>query len=167
MPFIGASSLKDPVLAVQRSNLGVGFVRFFGEDLVVPGLFEEELANMVHAPSIGDEGTVVTGSPVSMDHGVDVSGAALVKAGVQGGDFDDTIIVGEVTATEEALLVYGVGGTEHAAVATIEASGVAVPELDECVGDGLASLNIEDTNVEDKRYATGCVAIGRYGLARL
>ena len=90
--------------------------------------------------------------PVVVNHGVNVGGATSIVARVDGGDLDDSLWVGKVPSTQEAVDL-DVGGLSSG-VATIDTRGVAGPEFYKCVGHGLAGTAVDQADVEDDGNAT-------------
>ena len=78
---------------------------------------------------------------------VDVNRASLVPAGIDGGKPGEALRIGALPAAEE-------GSTRRsAAEARVEPGGVAVPDLDERVPDGLAGRGVDDGRAQVEPHA--------------
>lgn len=127
-------------------------------DLVEEILLEEELANMLNL-ALGEAGAV---GDVGLDRDVDVRGSGDVVAGEEGQELDHSLVVGDLDSTQECIIVCGaVVASRHAIVergrvgvdageARIGTGSVAVPDRQSRLGQRLASLDVNDTNVEVK-----------------
>jgi len=94
---------------------------------------------------------------------MDVRRTAGVVTGENTVELNDTVIVGLLDTTKEGGVEAGLRATD----ARVDASGVAVPHLDEVVGDGLASVDVNDLVVEGDRHTALTLGnILAYELAR-
>lgn len=149
---IGGSLLaQDRVVGVGGKLLGVGVVGGEGLDGRDKVLVEEGLADVGGGDNVA-EGVVGVESSILVDHQVDVGGAGGVVAGEDGLELGDTVGVGLLDTAEPGLVDVGlVGGVTVAGGddAGVDTGGVAVPHLEVDVGDGLASVNVDDLVVKD------------------
>ncbi len=131
---------------------GVGGDLFDGCD---QGLVEEGLADV--AGVVGEaEGVVGEDGGFGVHHDVDVGGSACVVAGEDGLELGYAVGVGRLDPAEPGLLGVGLVGGVAVAVgddAAVHAGGVAVPDLDVNVGDGLAGGYVDDLVVEEQGNA--------------
>lgn len=86
--------------------------------------------------------------PVVVDHDVNVPSATRIVAWVDSRDLDDTLWVGEVATAQERIGLDVSGLASR--VASVETGSVRCPELNECVGHGLAGAAVDQANVEDE-----------------
>jgi len=79
---------------------------------------------------------------------VGVRGAARVVAGKDGLELDDAGVVAHLGAAQEGGVEAALGGD-----ARVGAGGVAVPEVDEQLGDGFAGGGVDELHVEVEGHA--------------
>lgn len=157
---IGRGTRVQAVFGVGGSVEGLEVVRVGAElvDLVEEILLEEELANVLNL-ALGEAGTV---GDVGLDRDVDVRGSGDVVAGEECQELNHALVVGDLDSAQEGIVVCrAIVASRHAVVergrvgvdageARVGAGSVAVPDRQSRLGQRLASLDVNDTNVEVK-----------------
>lgn len=155
---VGAGTRVERVLGVGGTvqSIQVGGVGLVGVNLVEQVLLEEELADVLDGAGRVRDAV----SDVGLGGDVDVRGTGDVVAGELGQELNDAVVVGDLDAAQEGLVVGGAVGPRGPAVqelcgvgvdageGRVGAGGVAVPDGQGDVGEGLARLDVDDTNVE-------------------
>lgn len=120
---VGGSILGKTILLVGQVLLLVGVVRVLLLDLVVEGLVEVQLAEVVGAAAgvrvVGQQGVALGGQDV------DVVGAAAVVAREDGVELDDALGVGLGYAAQEGGVEAGLAGA--LGDARVDSGGVGLP----------------------------------------
>jgi len=94
--------------------------------------------------------------PVGIDrwvlvyHDVDVRRATLVVPRIKGGELDETLIVCELTTTQEGVFM----DSSRRLVASVVACRISAPQLDKCVGERLAGSGVDNPDIKNKRHTT-------------
>ncbi len=133
---------RKAVIAVERVACPPAAV---GGDVGV-----DVLAQCIRKVHLSGEHVLLVGEHLEMD----VGGAALVPAGIDGAERDLAARVDQLRAAHEgaACRVDGVILT-LAAVAGIEAVRACVPDIDACTGDGLAGAGVQHHEAQSQRRA--------------
>ena len=94
--------------------------------------------------------------PVGIDrwvlvyHDVDVRRATLVVPRIKGGELDETLIVCELTTTQEGVFM----DSSRRLVASVVACRISAPQLDKSVGERLAGSGVDNPDIKNKRHTT-------------
>lgn len=126
--------------------IDAGCFDFGDEGLVVEDLTDvRDIATCI--------GAVLELGAVEVDHDMSVSCATSIVPWEESGELSDTIGVGGLETAEEGVVqVRGIQGTDSISAgdnAGVDTGGVAVPDFEDGVGDGLAGLDVENLGVEN------------------
>lgn len=131
------------VVVVGDDLLGVGVVWVGGLDGGAQRLVEEELTDV--RDGAAGVGAVALQSRVLVNDGVDVGRATFVVAGEDGVELGNTVVVGGLEATQEGAVQAALASSVDARV---DAGAVAVPDVEEHVGDGLAGVDVDELHLQ-------------------
>lgn len=144
---VGLVGLEDGphVLGVGGDLDGVGVVGGEFLDGLAQRLRPEELADVGDGSIPDGDGAIGHQGRVCVRQQVGVDGTALVVAGEDGLELDDTVVVGELDTTEEGGVQAGLAGLD----AGVDTGGVAVPDVDGDLGDGIAGVDVDVLDLEE------------------